>query len=228
MTPPVDVSVVIPHRNHVRFLREAACSVLDQVEVTVELIVVDDGSSDDPKPVLDTLDSSKIRLIRQDHRGPASARNAGAQQAKGTYLAFLDADDFWERDRLTRALGALQALISPAMSFARMQEFLDPQLDLRNLSPPRVRTLSGISASGLVINRRDFHHVGLFDTSLKTGEFIHWYLRATNLGIQEILDDRVLVHRRIHAANRDRHLREYNQDYARILLRNLKERHTWS
>jgi glycosyltransferase involved in cell wall biosynthesis len=228
MTPLVDVSVVIPHRNHVRFLREAACSVLDQVEVTVELIVVDDGSSDDPKPVLDTLDSSKIRLIRQNHGGPASARNAGAQQAKGTYLAFLDADDFWERDRLTRALGALQALISPAMSFARMQEFLDPQLDLRNLSPPRVRTLSGISASGLVINRRDFHHVGLFDTSLKTGEFIHWYLRATNLGLQEILDDRVLVHRRIHAANRDRHRREYNQDYARILLRNLKERHTWS
>lgn len=220
------VSVVIPCHNHARYLEEAALSVLAQTGVTLDIIVVDDGSIDNPLPVLESLESLGVRIMRQPHGGAACARNAGAESSRGEFLAFLDADDLWSSDRLERAIAVLQASTSPTMSFGRMQEFLDPALAAVDLSPPYVRTLSGISASGLVIHRKHFAHVGPFDTSLRTGEFIDWYLRADRLGLHTHVDENILIYRRVHATNRDRQHREDNRDYAQIVMRNLRERRT--
>lgn len=222
MPASVEASVIIPCHNHASFLREAVESVIRQEGVHLEVMVVDDGSTEDLMPALRDLDFPRIRLIRQNHTGAGFARNAGVTEAEGSYLAFLDADDWWASDRVIRALETLKSAPSATMAFATMQEFLDPDLELSEGSSPHVRTLPGVSASCLVVGRADFHRVGPFDPSLKTGEFIDWYLRADRLGLRTHVDEKVLVYRRIHEANRDRWRRSGNRDYARILMRNLK------
>jgi glycosyltransferase involved in cell wall biosynthesis len=88
------ISVIIPAYNHARFLPQAIESVLAQTLLPAELIVVDDGSTDDTPQVLARY-SECVRYIRQQNRGVSAARNTGAAVAMGDYLAFLDADDEW-------------------------------------------------------------------------------------------------------------------------------------
>ncbi len=89
------VSVVIPLYNKGRYIERALTSVLAQTHPPLEIIVVDDGSTDDgPEKVLN-FNNPKIILIRQENRGPGAARNAGLARARDKYIAFLDADDEW-------------------------------------------------------------------------------------------------------------------------------------
>jgi len=102
------VSFVIPCHNAERFLGEAIQSVLEQDYDDFEVIVVDDGSTDHTRQLVETFDDPRIRYIYQENRGPGGARNTGAAAAKGGYLAFLDADDIALPHRLTAQLGVLE------------------------------------------------------------------------------------------------------------------------
>lgn len=93
------VSVIIPNYNYGRFLRQAIQSALDQSLKPHEIIVVDDGSTDDTKEVLISF-GDKIIEIDQTNKGVAAARNKGAEIATGEFLAFLDADDYWHCEKL--------------------------------------------------------------------------------------------------------------------------------
>ena len=97
------VSVVIPAFNAQRFVRDAVDSVLAQTHPSVECIVVDDGSLDSTAEVVRGY-GSDVRLIQQENRGVAAARNRGAAEANGELLAFLDADDLWVSTLLERQL----------------------------------------------------------------------------------------------------------------------------
>jgi glycosyltransferase involved in cell wall biosynthesis len=96
--PPL-VSVVIPNYNYAAYLRQAIDSVLTQSYANVEVIVVDDGSTDDSAEVLDSY-GDRIRWFRQKNSGVSVARNRGIEEARGKYIAFLDADDFWRPEKL--------------------------------------------------------------------------------------------------------------------------------
>lgn len=102
------ISVIIPTYNHARFLAQAIESALAQTLPPVELIVVDDGSTDETAQVLARY-AGRIRVIRQQNSGVAAARNAGAALAAGDYLAFLDADDVWLPRKLERQMARLRA-----------------------------------------------------------------------------------------------------------------------
>jgi len=88
------VSVIIPNYNYAHYLREAIDGVLGQTYENIEIIVVDDGSKDDSRAVLESY-SEKITMIFQQNQGVSAARNNGAAAASGEYIAFLDADDAW-------------------------------------------------------------------------------------------------------------------------------------
>ncbi len=90
------ISVVIPLYNGVAYVRRSIPSVLGQTYSDFELIVVDDGSTDDGPEVVRTFTDARVRLIRQENAGVSAARNRGVAEAQGTYVAFLDADDEWE------------------------------------------------------------------------------------------------------------------------------------
>ena len=86
-------SVIIPVHNRARVLKNALASVLAQTCQDFEIVVIDDGSTDDPKRVVDSIADARIRFRRQDNRGAGAARNAGIDGAQGRYVAFLDSDD---------------------------------------------------------------------------------------------------------------------------------------
>jgi glycosyltransferase involved in cell wall biosynthesis len=93
------ISVIIPAYNYGRFVREAIDSALAQTYPALEVIVVDDGSTDDTAQILVGY-GDRIRVIRQQNQGVAAARNAGIAAARGEYLAFLDSDDVWKPRKL--------------------------------------------------------------------------------------------------------------------------------
>ena len=95
------VSVIIPAYNSADFIDEALKSVFDQTYKDLEIIVVDDGSTDDTRAVLEKY-GDRVNYHYQDNNGPASARNRGIKLARGKYIAFLDADDLWLPTKLEK------------------------------------------------------------------------------------------------------------------------------
>ena len=94
------ISVIIPTYNSQKYISSAVNSVLSQTYKAFELIIVDDGSTDNTGEIVASFDDRRIRYIRQNNSGVAVARNTGIKSSKGEYIAFLDADDIWERDKL--------------------------------------------------------------------------------------------------------------------------------
>ncbi|HEY2542901.1 MAG TPA: glycosyltransferase [Gaiellaceae bacterium] len=102
------VSAAIITHNRARYLDDAISSVLGQTFGDLELIVVDDGSTDGTEDVVARHDDPRVRYIRQDHRGKAVARNTAFQLAGGNFVAFCDSDDYWCPDRLERQLAVFE------------------------------------------------------------------------------------------------------------------------
>src|SRR5262249_36511811 len=121
------VSVIMPCYNGERYLAESIDSALGQTHPHVELIVVDDGSTDGSRAVAERY-GERIQWTQRDHSGIAGARNHGIEQARGEYLAFLDADDLWSPDKLERQVSALEADRSLGIVIGDMEQFVSPEL----------------------------------------------------------------------------------------------------
>lgn len=98
------ISVVIPTYNRAGYITNALESVLSQTYQNFEILIVDDGSTDDTKEVILSLDNPKIRYIYQENAGASAARNTGIKNAKGEFIAFLDSDDTWYPEKLEKQL----------------------------------------------------------------------------------------------------------------------------
>ena len=93
------VTVIIPCYNGAAYLREAIDSALDQTHPPLEVIVIDDGSTDDSAAIAESY-GPPVCVIRQENQGESVARNRGIDEAKGDWVAFLDADDLWKPTKL--------------------------------------------------------------------------------------------------------------------------------
>ena len=105
--PHPEVTVIMPAFNGARTLRDSAQSVLDQTVDSLELVIIDDGSTDDTAAIAHELAArdARVQVIRRaESGGPAVARNTGIAEARGRYLAFCDADDLWLASKLERQL----------------------------------------------------------------------------------------------------------------------------
>ena len=117
------ISVVIPTYNRADFLKEALRSVLDQdyfrrrdTEQCYEIIVVDDGSTDETAEVVRSF-SCDIRYIYQKNRGVSAARNVGLQHANGEFIAYLDSDDLWKKDKITVQMSLMKTVPRAMMCY---------------------------------------------------------------------------------------------------------------
>ncbi|MGK7957032.1 MAG: glycosyltransferase family 2 protein [Crocosphaera sp.] len=103
----VKVSIVIPAYNAMRYLPETLDNLLQQTYKNFEAIIVNDGSTDNIKDWFTTISDERVRLISQENKGLSGARNTGIENAKGDYLAFLDADDLWEPTKIEKQVKVL-------------------------------------------------------------------------------------------------------------------------
>jgi glycosyltransferase involved in cell wall biosynthesis len=179
------VSVVIPTYNLVQFLPEAVASARAQMWPDLEIIVVDDGSTDDTPEVLERLSrEGELRWFRQENAGASAARNRGIREARKNWVAFLDADDFWLAGKLAAQFEALDGKPSAAFSFTderlRFEDRTESVRASRATDAPLLPQLlaGNIFATPTALVRRDcFDAVGLFDARLRTGEDWDMWMR---------------------------------------------------
>jgi glycosyltransferase involved in cell wall biosynthesis len=201
MNPPL-VSCIIPVYNGERFIAAAVESILGQTHSPIDLIVVDDGSTDGTRGALEPF-SGRLRVIAQSNAGHAVARNAGIRQSSGEFVAFLDADDLWHRDKLERQLRRLTEHQELGVSFSHLLNFSgNPPPADRNLSSGTAGSKPGYTSVTMLARRPLFDTIGLFDETLRHGNDRDWLLRAAEQGVQIDLLPDILVYRRLHDANR--------------------------
>ena len=176
------VSVIIPVHNCERYIEEAVQSVLGQNYPAIELIIVDDGSTDGTKKVVDHIQYD-VRYFYQNNEGPAAARNRGIRDVSGDFIAFVDADDLWPEDNLQLLMAEFEK--DPDLDVVRgyAQLFRNREDDqVEYLGNPKEAFADYIGAA--LYRRSAFHRVGQFDPALKFGEDADWYNRARELKLK--------------------------------------------
>lgn len=190
MSPP-KISVIIPVFNGERFIAEAIQSVLDQDYDPLEILVIDDGSTDGTKKVVE-LFNGKITLISQANQGVAAARNAGLQRATGELITFLDSDDIWVNTKLKLQTRILNENPDVDVVFGMLlhTDFLSFD-ELKLIMPGKEKGVLAISMGSSVIRKCVFDKTGLFDEEMMLGEDIDWFTRMRETGTK------VFVHKEI-------------------------------
>jgi glycosyltransferase involved in cell wall biosynthesis len=218
--PPPLVSVVIPTYNYGRYLAQALDSALAQTYPHVEVIVVDDGSTDDSAAVA-TKYGSPVRWYRQQNQGVSAARNRGIQEAKGELVAFLDADDAWHPDKLARQVALL---LKPAVGLVYTGlHYIDAAGDIlaTDLSGRRGRVLrehallrgATVLAGGstALVRRGCFERAGLFDPDLTTSaDWDMWRRIACHYEIEVVREP--LVYYRQHPSAMHLNVERFEHD----------------
>ena len=183
MTSPLSAphfTIVIPIFNAGKTLSTTIQSVFDQTHKDWELILVDDGSTDDSAMICETAAAldMRVRVFDNSGKGPAQARNHGAAQGSGDFIAFLDADDIWSPDRLERMAAGFAARPSAGCLYSRVR-LLDADNDREIGVTPHIYRLfpqdllgefAITTSSNLVFRRHAFEQVGGFDPAMSSAE----------------------------------------------------------
>ncbi len=185
-SPATPVSIIIPTHNRAGFLAQAIDSVLSQTYTNFELIVVDDGSTDETYTLLASYGKA-LSSLRQENRGPAAARNAGIRAARHPLLAFLDSDDQFTSNKLSLQTAAMEA--QPDLLISHTQETWFRKGQLLNQKKrhgkeggdifARNLALCMVGMSTVMARRELFERIGLFDESFPCCEDYEFWLRAS-------------------------------------------------
>jgi glycosyltransferase involved in cell wall biosynthesis len=196
MTARPLVSVVIPVFNGERFLGQALDSAFAQDWQPLEVILIDDGSTD---ATAEVARARPVTYLHQDHQGVSGARNAGVAAARGEFVAFLDADDVWCSGSLERRVRYL--VDNPGVGFvlAHMEIFLEPGTPQPHWWAPGWNNRPQHGQLQTFVGRREaMATVGPFDRTFDIGEDVEWLARAKDLGVRgELLPD-VCTRYRVH------------------------------
>jgi glycosyltransferase involved in cell wall biosynthesis len=218
------VSVIIPVHNGAAFLGDAVSSALRQGKVHLEIIVVDDGSTDETADAASTW-GNQIRYVRQPQAGPAAARNHGVALSRGEVLAFLDADDVWTADKLSRQLARLGSAPPVDVVVDCTQPVREVvRDDGRKALEPCAPTWGALLLGSALMRRATFDAVGGFDEALFCGEDVDWFLRAREQGVAiEFTTDVGLLYR-IHPNSLTRDTKARDRYFLMSLKRSLERR----
>ncbi|MBU0683680.1 MAG: glycosyltransferase [Candidatus Omnitrophica bacterium] len=175
MNKQILFSVIIPAFNRKDFLKKAITSVLNQSYRNLELIVVDDGSSDGTDFLINSIKDERILFLKQSNHGVSHARNTGIRRAKGDFFAFLDSDDSWTEKKLEKAVKYIE-------EFSEISIFHTEEVWYRNgallnqkkkhkkptgFVYKKALPLCCISISTAVVKKEVFENIGIFDENLQ-------------------------------------------------------------
>lgn len=208
MSTETTVSVIIPTYNYGRFVTQAVDSVLAQTYRPLEVIVVDDGSTDDTRQRLAPY-GDRIRYVYQQNAGPEAARNTGLELAQGEFVAFLDPDDYWLPGKLEIQVRWLQKEPTAVMVCSRTCS--EPTAggskgegSVRWLTLDEVYMRNPVCTSTVVARRMVVEAVGRFRPGIRSEDWDLWMRLARRGGIG--MWEEPLVVYRVHGGNRSRNV----------------------
>jgi glycosyltransferase involved in cell wall biosynthesis len=192
-------SIIMPVRNGARFIRASLCSVMVEMVSGDEIIVVDDGSTDETAVIV-ANEFPQARLIANNGRGLSAARNTGLAASSGDLIAFLDSDDLWPPGRQSELRRLLQERPEATSAFGRCRNLIETVV-----APGRVLPREDIAVPQLIFSGLYRHAIvraaGGFDESLTTAEDGDFHFRLVDAGQVPVLTDAVTLIYRAHDAN---------------------------
>ena len=219
------VSTIIPIYNSEKYLGEAIESVLCQTHPVDEIIIVNDGSTDNGPQIAESF-GGKVKIIHRENGGIGAARNTGISLATGSLITFLDADDLWLPEKTQQQHAMLQTGISD-MVFGVVEQFMSPELtESQCPAQPAAMKMEGYIAGAMMVSKEVFMQVGPFPENNALGEFIDWYCRAKELSLRMTMSDSIVLHRRIHQHNTTRLWKDSRKDYLDALRQKLSRERT--
>jgi glycosyltransferase involved in cell wall biosynthesis len=193
------ISVIVPVQNGAAFYTSAIATMTAQQYPHLEIIIIDDGSTDDIRHRIDT-NSTAVRYHYQQQRGPASARNTGIRLATSPLIAFLDIDDLWTPGHLSRLTDALRAQPDARFAQGLMQQFIqqdaEPILTSGSYRMPYL--------GSCLFRRETLTHLSGFDEHMRMGEDYDFILRCWEQDIPRVCIDEVSLLYRRHSGNMTR------------------------
>jgi glycosyltransferase involved in cell wall biosynthesis len=224
MPADATVSVVVLAYNSRRWIEYALDSVVAQPYRPLEVIVIDDGSTDDTAALAqgfrDAHPELSVRVVSQSNRGVGAARNRGLELGGGEFVAFLDADDLWTGVSLTARLPLLIADSAIDIAVGSEQRFVSEPRGRRQLGPAR----RSFAMGALLLRRDALERNGPFAEDVGLAEGLDWLLRARELGLREASVADVVLWRRVHDANYSRGYRGASVELASVLKASLDRR----
>ena len=198
------VTVVIAAYNVARFIRQSVESALAQSLSNIEVIVIDDGSTDNTQSILQTFSDHRLVLLRQENSGVSAARNVGLALARSPYIFFLDADDILTRDALARMVATLEQMPERIACFGHHIKISEDGAELSTRSYLRWKmlpagdTLRNLIAknfiSGAICVRTEAARaVGGFNAALALGEDWEFWCRLATLGDFVAMPDEIIL-----------------------------------
>ena len=204
------VSVIVPTYNRASVLMEAVESVLAQTYPHLELLVVDDGSTDDTLERLQKIRDERLRVIRATHHGAAAARNKGLSEAKGELIGFCDSDDLWVPEKLAWQVNYLEEHREIGLVYGDVMSFRGEDVETPSYFKERPPLQGGVFLEllqknfipnvSVLVRKNCLDQVGYFNEDLKTSEDYELWLRFC-ARFQVGFVSRVLVKVRRHAGN---------------------------
>ncbi|MGE0715498.1 MAG: glycosyltransferase family 2 protein [Alphaproteobacteria bacterium] len=224
------LSVVIPVHDAGPLLDEALASVAAQGMSEIEVLVVDDGSSDDPGRHLSGR-PFPTRFFRQENRGPAAARNVGLRAARAEMIAFLDADDIWPRGALAALIERMEAAPHTDIAQGHLRNFRRATA-AENEWPATIvgQARIGFNLGAALFRRQAFERTGPFDEVLRTSEDVDIWVRMQEAGlVRAVIPATTLMYRRGNSGIMERmppdlRAATHHRQWARIIHANLARR----
>jgi glycosyltransferase involved in cell wall biosynthesis len=199
------VSVIIPAYNCAKFIEETLASVLNQTQAPFEILVINDGSTDNTAEVVSKY--PQIRLINKPNQGPSAARNTGIQESKGNWIAFLDSDDLWHTEKLEKI--AKHSSNNPDTDMISSAFYVGNSKQWQKITPRRLYNSndsffeqlyrrSFIATSSVVIKKDFLTKSGGFDSELLVAEDLDLYLRIALMNAKFYYINEHLLYYRSH------------------------------
>jgi glycosyltransferase involved in cell wall biosynthesis len=190
--------VIIPVYNGERFLAEAVKSALEQDYRPLQIIVADDGSTDDSVTIARSFPETTV--LELEHGGVSIARNSAVEASDGEWLAFLDADDVWMPEKISRQVVAGSSRADIGIVLCEQMHQFDA-VPSWWVWPTEPKSKTCFEPSAWLVRRSVFDYVGGFEPGRALGEDLNWLMRAWSLKVRHRVVRETLMHRRIHDAN---------------------------